>query len=502
MYPAVDDANMPPDLRSPTARMGTHRRALTGGPHWRCHPRCVKQTVTLSNNAPTSLMGGTTWYLHGENNALVFEKELKANGVTENRHYLQAAGMTFALVTTRSGAGVSSTASDLSKRSAQVRYFHQDHLNSMAVVTDEVGLIHMNGRVYDPLIGRFMSADPFIQSPSNLQSYNRYAYVMNNPLAFSDPSGYWRLRISIGGITIFSVSSQTLVRAVAMSADVFLGCSGYCSAAVGAHYGAQNGGGLAGAIVGGVSGYYAYQFAGNYSWQAYAVAAATGCASAEVQGGSCGRGAASGLISKGASQVGDATGYEWTAAAAGGCASSRIGGGSCTDGIAQAWGSMATSYVMMGAVSELKTAYARYQYSANLYAALGPAVALIASDAAGGVAVRGLWAWVVGGGASAALGAWAGKNWDKISAILSVNGADSGTTPTASPEAPAQPDENNLDKIKGNKAADAAAQDAGYNDAHDAKKGRGESTVNIYNDKTTGQKWIWNGKKGSDKEQL
>ncbi|WP_396432896.1 hypothetical protein [Limnohabitans sp.] len=52
------------------------------------------------------MMGGTTWYLHGQNNALLFEKEIKANGVREYRHYLQAAGMTFALVTTRSGAGV------------------------------------------------------------------------------------------------------------------------------------------------------------------------------------------------------------------------------------------------------------------------------------------------------------------------------------------------------------------------------------------------------------
>ena len=59
---------------------------------------------------------------------------------------------------------------------------------------DEVGVIHVNGRVYDPLIGRFMSADPFVQSPGNLQSYNRYAYVMNNPLVFTDPSGYISLK--------------------------------------------------------------------------------------------------------------------------------------------------------------------------------------------------------------------------------------------------------------------------------------------------------------------
>jgi RHS repeat-associated protein len=55
---------------------------------------------------------------------------------------------------------------------------------------DEVGLIHMNGRVYDPLLARFMEADPFVQTPGNLQSYNRYAYVWNNPLRATDPSGY------------------------------------------------------------------------------------------------------------------------------------------------------------------------------------------------------------------------------------------------------------------------------------------------------------------------
>lgn len=49
----------------------------------------------------------------------------------------------------------------------------------------------MNGRVYDPAIGRFLSADPYIQFPLNTQSYNRYSYVLNNPLSFTDPSGYF-----------------------------------------------------------------------------------------------------------------------------------------------------------------------------------------------------------------------------------------------------------------------------------------------------------------------
>jgi hypothetical protein len=67
--------------------------------------------------------------------------------------------------------------------------------------------------------------------------------------------------------------------------------------------------------------------------------------------------------------------------------------------------------------------------------------------------------------------------------------------------APDQPDENNLVKIPENKG-NKAAQDAGYIDAHDAMSGRGDSKMNIYNDKTTGRKWLWDGKKGSEKEIL
>jgi RHS repeat-associated protein len=55
---------------------------------------------------------------------------------------------------------------------------------------DDMGLIHMNGRVYDPRTGRFLQADPFIQYSDDLQSYNRYTYVMNNPFYATDPSGY------------------------------------------------------------------------------------------------------------------------------------------------------------------------------------------------------------------------------------------------------------------------------------------------------------------------
>lgn len=55
---------------------------------------------------------------------------------------------------------------------------------------NRTGFIHMNGRVYDPRIGRFVSADPIVQSPFHSQSYNRYSYVFGSPLTYTDPTGF------------------------------------------------------------------------------------------------------------------------------------------------------------------------------------------------------------------------------------------------------------------------------------------------------------------------
>lgn len=55
---------------------------------------------------------------------------------------------------------------------------------------DALDLVHMNGRVYDPLVARFISADPILQDPEHSQSYNRYSYVWNNPTNLTDPSGF------------------------------------------------------------------------------------------------------------------------------------------------------------------------------------------------------------------------------------------------------------------------------------------------------------------------
>ena len=53
----------------------------------------------------------------------------------------------------------------------------------------EFDLINMNGRCYDPVVGRFLSTDNFVQDPFSSQCYNRYSYCLNNPLKYSDPSG-------------------------------------------------------------------------------------------------------------------------------------------------------------------------------------------------------------------------------------------------------------------------------------------------------------------------
>ena len=65
------------------------------------------------------------------------------------------------------------------------------------------GLINMNARLYDPVLGRFLSPDPFVQAPDFTQNFNRYSYALNNPLKYTDESGeYWNIIIgaAIGGI--------------------------------------------------------------------------------------------------------------------------------------------------------------------------------------------------------------------------------------------------------------------------------------------------------------
>ena len=85
---------------------------------------------------------------------------------------------------------------------------------------DEFGLIDMNGRFYDPLIGRFLSPDPYVQAPTNSQNFNRYSYCLNNPLKYTDPSGEsFLMAAAIGGI--INVAIQGFTKGLNGSGDFF-----------------------------------------------------------------------------------------------------------------------------------------------------------------------------------------------------------------------------------------------------------------------------------------
>jgi RHS repeat-associated protein len=75
-----------------------------------------------------------------------------------------------------------------------------------------VGLIHMNGRIYDPELRRFMSPDNYVQDPYNTQNYNRYSYVLNNPLLYTDPGGE---EITLGIAILIAAAVAILSNSVA-----------------------------------------------------------------------------------------------------------------------------------------------------------------------------------------------------------------------------------------------------------------------------------------------
>lgn len=379
----------------PTNAVADRTVDLVYGPE---HQR-LRQTVQLTSNAPSHMEAGTTWYMNGPDSlGLSYEKEIKANGLIEHKHYLSAGGGVFAQFTKREG--------NLNGKPAQqVSYFHHDHLGSLAVITneagqvierlaydpwgkrrytdgnrdnsdtltssntkrgytmhehmDEMGVINMNGRVYDPAIGRFLTADPYIQAPDNLQSHNRYAYVLNNPLALTDPTGYWSLKKAWKKI-------KNVVLPIAAAFLDGMGCAGYCTAALNAYNAAK-----AKNPIG-----FVLAFTGlpGDAVAAAAVTAASGCVGAKMNGGNCGRGAGSALIQHAGGSGGVSGGL------AAGCAASVNQGGSCRRGVEQAATTMATSHLAAGAyaVGEDAKKNARYlaETESPVKLAVAPAAAL------------------------------------------------------------------------------------------------------------------------------
>lgn len=228
-----------------------------------------------------------------------------------------------------------------------VRYFHRDHLSSTTLLTDEAGnvverlsydvwgkrrfttgapdlsdsivasldrgytghehieelaLIHMNGRLYDPTIARMVSADPIIADPYSTLAFNRFAYVDNNPMTYTDPTGYWKIGRIIRSILapftmipgVKNLLKNDIVAAIYTAGMTFfagpLGAA-QAAAVVTSVRGGELGDMFKAAVLSFVS-------SGIGQVGSPVLSAAWGCASASMSGGNCGRGAlASGVMS-------------------------------------------------------------------------------------------------------------------------------------------------------------------------------------------------------------
>jgi RHS repeat-associated protein len=227
---------------------------------------------------------GTTIYV-----GAVFEKVTRGT-VIENKHYILAPTGRIAVRTERNDASV------------ETRYFHNDGLGSITAVSDEsgtivkrfafdpwgkrltvdpgtlatapttstnnggitraftdheqlddLGLVHMNGRVYDAVLGRFLSADPFAGNSGDPQDYNRYSYLTNNPLGGTDPSGYFSLKDAVKIVAVVVVAVVVTIVTYGAATGVWTTMGGVMSAAAGgssAAIGAMAAGGFASGFAG------------------------------------------------------------------------------------------------------------------------------------------------------------------------------------------------------------------------------------------------------------
>ncbi len=360
----------------------------------------------------------TTWFQHPDNQGgLSFESDQSPSGVTSNRHYVSAGGQTIVLVTSGAlpvlGVGAMTPPSISSVVFVKLEVWHKDHLGSLAATTDhlgnvtaryaydpfgkrrmtngsydafgtvvvdwadnvsagtdrgytghehldDLGVVHMNGRIFDPTIARFMQGDPFVQDPGNLQNYDRFAYCFNNPLTCTDPSGYFSFKKFLKIVAVVVVSYVTAGAATQwLLYNTALGCS-MSGVAIANALGAAVGGFASGAIAGGSfkSGMQGAFSGALFSGVGYAVGDAglsaagevvnggrfaeaialhgiAGCISGVASGGRCGPSALSAAFSKAALPV--TTGFEdgleraFAHAVVGGTAS-VLGGGRFANG--------------------------------------------------------------------------------------------------------------------------------------------------------------------------
>jgi len=135
----------------------------------------------------------------------------------------------------------------------------------------QVGLVHMNGRMYDPKLHTFLSVDNYIQDPFNTQSYNRFGYVLNNPLMYTDPSGefLWAV-VYVAAIVGAIMGATSYVGQAIQTGDWSWGkfgmsvLGGAVSGAIMGTLTAATGGAAAALSWGAMAGYVATGFVGSF----------------------------------------------------------------------------------------------------------------------------------------------------------------------------------------------------------------------------------------------
>lgn len=180
-------------------------------------------TMEIKHNTTTGAVEFVT-YIGGD--GYTAPVVLKSNGVSQNYLYLHRDYQgTIVAVSDQGGAVVEKRLFDAWGAIVKVQdgagnvltglmlldrgYTGHEHLQS-------VGIIHMNGRLYDPKLHRFLQPDNYVQEPFNTQNYNKYAYVLNNPLKYTDPSGEsYEFAIAVGIGAAIAALTYTITALVA-----------------------------------------------------------------------------------------------------------------------------------------------------------------------------------------------------------------------------------------------------------------------------------------------
>jgi RHS repeat-associated protein len=145
---------------------------VAGYPVWR-QGVCVLLVVALFFSTTTQVEAVTCspvfWYYHGDH--------LGSSSVMTDRSGNLARHFEYGAFGTTRYADATCTFSPSNRYTGQI-------------LDEDTGLYYYNARYYDPELGRFVQADTIVPEPSNPQTLNRYSYVLNNPLAHTDPSGH------------------------------------------------------------------------------------------------------------------------------------------------------------------------------------------------------------------------------------------------------------------------------------------------------------------------